>query len=231
MSGAPSVASCPSCHRPVAVVRATCVYCGASLPETLPERLEHGGLAEPAASEPPVASASRLLLVLDVEATPVEAMGRGLGLSSYEADLLGRRGGYHLHRILEEDPAENEAERLRSDGVVVGHRAGVGGPGEAPAGHRGRVRLGLPVAAHGGGAGDAAATGSPDHRPGAHRPAVSTGLPAATRSRSRPWTRAFGFISTDGPTRGRWRSTAPTSSSASPSPGPRASSWRPGSRR
>jgi hypothetical protein len=113
------VATCPSCHRPVAVARATCVYCGAGLPDMLAGRHQQEGPREPVADGPPVASASRLLLILDLEASPVEAMGRGLGLSSYEADLLGRRGGYHLHRILEEGPAEKEAERLRSVGVVV----------------------------------------------------------------------------------------------------------------
>jgi hypothetical protein len=106
----------------VAVARATCVYCGASLPpDARPDGREHGGPAASLAAEPPVAveSAARLLLVLDLEATPVEAVARGLGLASYEADLLGRRGGYHLHRILEEGAAEREAERLRSEGVIV----------------------------------------------------------------------------------------------------------------
>jgi len=115
------VATCPSCHRPVAVARPTCVYCGAPLPDTLEGGLGHAGPEEPVPAEPPdaIESVPRLLLVLDLEATPVEALGSGLGLSSYEAELLGRRGGYHLHRILEESPAGKEAERLRSQGLVL----------------------------------------------------------------------------------------------------------------
>ena len=103
--------------RPVAVARATCLYCGAPLPEPPPG--ETG--AEGPAAEPPgeVENASRLLLVLDLQATPTEALGRGLGLAHYEAELLGRRGGYHLHRVLEEGPGEEEAARLRGEGVVV----------------------------------------------------------------------------------------------------------------
>lgn len=115
--------ACPSCQRPVAVARASCLYCGEPLPPTL---LGGPGPAEPAGERPDPAvleafpsAPSRVLLVLDLEAATTEALQKGLGLSHYEAELLGRRGGYQLHRVLDEEPARIETERLESTGLRV----------------------------------------------------------------------------------------------------------------
>jgi hypothetical protein len=61
----------------------------------------------------------RSFVVLDLETAPVKTLEDALQLSAYEADLLARRGGYHVHRILEEGRAQEEAERLRGAGLVV----------------------------------------------------------------------------------------------------------------
>lgn len=113
--------ACPSCHRPVAVARPTCVYCGEEIPEALRGELETDATTGGATHETPVATDGppRHLLVLDLEATPRQALEGALGLASYEAELLRRRGGYHLHRILEEPRAHEEAERLRAAGVMI----------------------------------------------------------------------------------------------------------------
>jgi hypothetical protein len=57
--------------------------------------------------------------VLDLETARAETLEDALRLSAYEADLLARRRGYHVHRILEEGRAGEEAERLREAGLVV----------------------------------------------------------------------------------------------------------------
>jgi hypothetical protein len=64
-------------------------------------------------------SVPRSLVVLDLGTARVETLEDALPLSAYEAELLVRRGGFHLHRILEEGRAEKEAERLRGAGLVV----------------------------------------------------------------------------------------------------------------
>jgi hypothetical protein len=56
---------------------------------------------------------------VDVGVTPAEGLARALNLSAYEAGLLARRGGFHLHRIVGAELAEDEARRLRSDGLEV----------------------------------------------------------------------------------------------------------------
>jgi hypothetical protein len=117
------MASCPSCRRPVALARATCLYCGATLP---PEAVSAalGAPATPSGGEPVAPTgeseaALRVLLVLDLVGVSTEALGRALGLSPYEAGLLVKRGGPHLHRVLASDAAGSEAERLRASGLCV----------------------------------------------------------------------------------------------------------------
>ncbi len=118
------MAVCPSCRRPVAVARASCLYCGETLPpdavvapadssDTLP------GSLDPAIPTEESSSLPRSLVVLDLEAARAEALESALPLSPYEADLLARRGGYHLHRILEDASAGEEAQRLREAGLRV----------------------------------------------------------------------------------------------------------------
>jgi hypothetical protein len=110
----------------VAVARASCLYCGETLP---PDAVVDPALGpspasipeprEPAAPEEKGPAGPRRLVVLDLESARPEMLESALGLSGYEAALLARRGGYHLHRILETDRAEEEAERLRGAGLKV----------------------------------------------------------------------------------------------------------------
>lgn len=109
------MASCPSCRRPVALARATCLYCGAALP---PGSVSVGGAAS---ASPPQAAAQgeRRLVVLDLAGVPPETLARALDQSPYEAGLLVKRGGFHLLRVLEDASAEAEAGRLAASGLVV----------------------------------------------------------------------------------------------------------------
>jgi hypothetical protein len=120
------VASCPSCRRPVALARATCLYCGATLsPEIV-------SAARPAPAAPPggtprggetrVGTADgdrRRLVILDLAGVAPETLARALSLPPYEAGLLVKRGGLHLHRILEGAAARAEAGRLGASGLAV----------------------------------------------------------------------------------------------------------------
>lgn len=114
--------SCPSCRRPVAAARPSCLYCGAPLP---PELVAAATAPSPpfAAGEPPPASggsqASRLLLVLDLAGVSAEVLARALPLPPYQAALLAKRGGLHLHRVLEAPLAEEEAARFGAQEVRV----------------------------------------------------------------------------------------------------------------
>jgi len=116
--------SCPCCRRPLAVPRATCLYCGAPL--------EPGPAAATGASEtaPPAADAGtppapgpeavpRSLVVLDLEGVSPGTLVDALALPAYEAALLVRRGGFHLHRVLDVAAAEEEASRLVACGARV----------------------------------------------------------------------------------------------------------------
>jgi hypothetical protein len=120
------MANCPSCHRPVAVARATCLYCGVPLPAA-PGAAGHPvtprGPLSPA--EPTVEGTSgpgrteRSVLVLDLEGVSAEALARALDLPPYDAGLLARRGGFHLHRVLDPAAAAEEAERLAARGIAA----------------------------------------------------------------------------------------------------------------
>jgi len=111
--------SCPVCHRPLAVARATCVYCGAPLgpePAAAPEP------APPPAEAPPAAAAeapARSLVVLEAEGASPGALADALALPAYEAALLVRRGGFHLHRVLDAAAAGEESARLATFGLRV----------------------------------------------------------------------------------------------------------------
>jgi len=110
---------CPSCGRPVAVARASCLYCGRPLADetrlaTAPETVGPAMPAPAAAPEPP-----GTLLVLDLASVDEASLARAASLSAYEARLLVRRGALHVHRVLGVTEAEAEAERLRREGLVV----------------------------------------------------------------------------------------------------------------
>lgn len=114
---------CPSCRRPVATARPTCLYCGVTLPPELVAAATSPPPALPGEDPPPSSGSApaspRLLLVLDLTRASQEALARALGLPSYQAGLLAKRGGFHLHRALEASRAEEEAARLVAHDVAV----------------------------------------------------------------------------------------------------------------
>ena len=110
------MADCPACRRPMAMARATCVYCGAPLPQPA------GAAARPdapATAAAPAQAASRLLVILDLGAATEGAVASALGLSLFEAGQRRKRGGLQLHRIVEEVRAREEAQALRAAGLEV----------------------------------------------------------------------------------------------------------------
>jgi hypothetical protein len=113
------MANCLSCRRPVAVARATCLYCGAALP---PEHLTAALAAAAREDAPPAArgaAADRSLVVLDLADANPDTLARALGMPRYEAGLLAKRGGLHLHRVLDPAEAAVEAQRLGARGVTA----------------------------------------------------------------------------------------------------------------
>jgi hypothetical protein len=107
------IPNCPACGRKVAVARAECLYCGASLGRGLDVPV-----AADAAPSEAAKVADRVLVLLDAGSTAPELLAGALSLSSYEAGLVGRRGGLHLVRAVASDAAAAEAERLRALGAI-----------------------------------------------------------------------------------------------------------------
>ncbi len=106
--------SCSACGRSVAIVRATCAYCGAPLPAA-----DVGASATtPLPPAPGPAPEPRVLVLVDTGAVEPETLALALALSRYEAGLVARRGGIHLVRAAAQAQAEAEAERLRECGVA-----------------------------------------------------------------------------------------------------------------
>jgi hypothetical protein len=96
------------------VERATCFYCGATLP---PEDGE-GGDVSPSPGPSPEAG-GRTLVVLDLAGVDVAVLAQALDRPLFEAGLVARRGELHLHRILEPAAAAAEADRLAAGGLVT----------------------------------------------------------------------------------------------------------------
>lgn len=107
--------SCPSCRRPVAVARDRCLYCGEALPSHLVPDRSPPGPSGPGEPEAP----TRTLVILDLDTAEPARLVSALGLAPYEAELLARRGGFHLHRVLAPPLAEAEARRLHAEGLRV----------------------------------------------------------------------------------------------------------------
>jgi hypothetical protein len=115
------MALCPACRRPVAVARAACLYCGAAL---IPPAASAQAAAEPAFTAPtppaePAPGAGRELVIVDLAGAEKGALADALAVSPYEASLLVRRGGLHLHRACEPGAACTEATRLAGHGLRV----------------------------------------------------------------------------------------------------------------
>lgn len=116
-------ASCPSCGRPVALARAECLYCGATLPAAVVEDAARQA-AEAAAPSSAAAGAvpagpPRSVLVLDLEGADPKVVAAGLGVSTFEAAQRVKRGGRQIHRIVPTQDADREAERLARAGLRV----------------------------------------------------------------------------------------------------------------
>jgi hypothetical protein len=97
----------------VALARAQCLYCGAPLERRADDAIK---LAPPADPTPP--TPTRVLVLLDLAGAEPAPLAEALGVSSYEATLLTRRGGLHLLRAAAHAQAEAEAERLRAHGAL-----------------------------------------------------------------------------------------------------------------
>lgn len=107
--------NCPSCHRPVAMARPRCLYCGAALPAATVEA------AQAAAAEAPEtpAKSDRVLLIVDMTGADARATARALGLSTFEAAQRVRRGGPQVVRIVDAAAASQEADRIAKEGMRV----------------------------------------------------------------------------------------------------------------
>ena len=111
-------ASCPSCGRPVALARPRCLYCGGALPAAVVEEAARQAEAAAAAASPPAATGpARSLLVVDYEGADATALAAALGLSPFEAAQRVRRGGWQLQRIVADEEAAREADRLGRSGA------------------------------------------------------------------------------------------------------------------
>jgi hypothetical protein len=96
----------------VAIVRASCAYCGAPLPP--------GDVSAAATASAPAAPAPepRVLVLVDVAGEAPDTLAQALALPRYEAGLVARRGGIHLVRAAAPAEADAEAERLRACGAA-----------------------------------------------------------------------------------------------------------------
>jgi hypothetical protein len=94
------------------VARSTCVYCGAPLAPDAVVAARGEEVPAPPAPE-------RALVVLDLASVSPGTLEQALPVSRYEAELLARRAGLHLHRVLARAAAEAEAVRLGGRGLAV----------------------------------------------------------------------------------------------------------------
>ncbi len=102
---------CPSCHRPVALARPSCFYCGA----TLPGAAVQGDVAQRVETTSP--EEERALVVLDVADADPAALARALGLTRFDAIQRSRRCAFDLWRLLPRGDADEEVARLANGGV------------------------------------------------------------------------------------------------------------------
>ncbi len=122
--------TCPSCHRPIAVARPRCLYCGAALPEEIVAALrtppDVAALTElpgvPASPLVPAAPrhtpADRALVLLDLTGADPAVVARALGVPVFEAGQRVRRGA-QVHRIGPAAEAQAEAARLAQEGLAA----------------------------------------------------------------------------------------------------------------
>jgi hypothetical protein len=105
--------SCPSCDRPVAVRRTTCLYCGAEIGEDAASATRTN---EPEQTQPP--GPARALLVADLTGVGASALAEATGWVALEADQRVRRGGWNLLHVEESSAALARAERYARFGLA-----------------------------------------------------------------------------------------------------------------
>jgi hypothetical protein len=100
------------------MARPSCLYCGAALPAEAVAAAAESAAAVTAQGAPREAS-RRTLLVVDCAKADAGILGTALDLLPYEAAQRHRRGSLHLEGVLAPAAAEEEAARLRAQGLVV----------------------------------------------------------------------------------------------------------------
>jgi len=108
----------------VALARATCLYCGATLPaESVGAATETAGVVRARTGAVTRAAgaeaAERHLLILDVQGQTAQGIGRALDLLPFEALMRLRLGGLQLHRAGDQGELRAEARRLEDSGLAV----------------------------------------------------------------------------------------------------------------
>ena len=98
------------------MARPACLYCGAPLPAEAVAAAAQSAVAGP---DSPREASTRTILVVDCASADAGILGAALDLSPYEAAQRHRRGGLSLEAVLGPASAEEEAARLRADGLVV----------------------------------------------------------------------------------------------------------------
>lgn len=113
--------SCPRCGRPVAVARASCLYCGAPLAAGAVEEAARAreALVAGLPAAPPAPAEERALVVVALDGVDPTALARALAVPAYDAAQWARRGGYHLYRASRAAEAAAAAGGLRAQGLVV----------------------------------------------------------------------------------------------------------------
>lgn len=99
------------------MARPRCLYCGADLPPGETAAADRPAAAAPGEAEAP--RPDRVLLVLDLQGTDPDRLGKALGLPAFEAAQRALRGGYQLHRLVPPEEAAREAARLAEEGLTV----------------------------------------------------------------------------------------------------------------
>jgi hypothetical protein len=109
--------ACPACQRPVALLRATCFYCGGALPteETVTALQVHEAARDPGPPEP--TDSGRTLVVIWLQDQDAGALARVLDLDLYDARQRVTRGGAQLWRNVLRAEAQAEVQRLRAAGI------------------------------------------------------------------------------------------------------------------
>ena len=160
--------SCPSCRRPVAVARASCLYCGAPLAaEDVAAALSAAQQVLAQADPPPARRGRAGAGPRDPRPRrrqPRDTSPAPSACPRYEAGLLARRGGLHLLRVLDAGRGGGRGRPARQPRRDGARRAGGGGARAAAARAGGPPHGRGALAAHGRGGPARAARARPAPR-------------------------------------------------------------------